>query len=243
MENIETSFSPITDLVALHLLLASALATIVMADLMGKRLTSGGPMATKIKNSMVSAVVLAGGASRRMGEKNKLLAEVNGEALVRRTVETAIGSDAAEVIVVTGHQADLLREALSDFDVRFVDNPNYSEGLSTSLRAGIGAVSGNLTGALVMLGDMPWVTAGTVTALIERFHAEEDKTICRPTFEGLAGNPILWPRAFFPDILDIRGDIGAKGLIERYSGHVSKVDVDDAGIHFDIDKPDDLNSV
>ncbi len=188
-------------------------------------------------------MVLAGGASKRMGETNKLLAEVNGATLVYKAVETAIGSDAAEVIVVTGHDADLVRGALSELKVRFVHNPYYLEGLSTSLRAGIGAVSENLTGAVVLLGDMPWVTVGTVNALIEWFHAEDDRTICQPTFGGLSGNPILWPREFFSEILDLRGDIGAKGLIERYSGQVSKVEVGDAGIHFDIDQPDDLNSV
>ena len=195
-----------------------------------------------VTKGKVSAVVLAGGASKRMGETNKLLAEVNGETLVYQAVETAILSDAAEVIVVTGHEADLVRQALSDFEVRFVHNPRYPEGLSTSLRAGIGAVSENLTGAVVLLGDMPRVTAATVNALIERFHADYDKTICQPTFDGRPGNPILWPREFFSDILDIWGDTGARRLIERYSERVSKVEVDDAGIHFDIDESDDLKS-
>jgi molybdenum cofactor cytidylyltransferase len=200
-------------------------------------------MATDKKKSMVAAVVLAGGASKRMGETNKLLAEVNGATIVRQAVETAINSEAAEVIVVTGYEGDLVREALSGFDVRFVDNPNYPEGLSTSLKAGIGAVSENHNGAVVLLGDMPMVKSATVNALIERFHSKDDKTICRPTFDGMPGNPILWPRDFFSDILGIQGDIGAKQLIERYSEQVSTVDVNDDGIHFDIDKPEDLNSV
>ena len=175
-------------------------------------------------------VVLAGGASKRMGKINKLLAEVDGTVLVRQVAAAAIESDAAEVIVVTGHEADLVRETLSDFDVRFVHNPHYPEGLSTSLRAGIGAVSEYLTGAVVLLGDMPRVTAATVNALIERFHADYNKTICQPTFDGRPGNPILWPREFFSDILDIWGDTGARRLIERYSERVSKVEVDDADL-------------
>ncbi len=200
-------------------------------------------MATDKKNSKVSAVVLAGGASKRMGRTNKLLARFNGATPVHRAVHTAIDSDAAEVIVVTGHEANLVSDALKEFDVRFVHNPYYRQGLSTSLRAGIGAVSENLTGAVVLLGDMPKVAAATVNALIERFHSDGDRTICQPACDGLAGNPILWPRAFFPEILDIRGDIGAKGLMKRHSGKVSEVEVDDDGIHFDIDKPDDLNSI
>ena len=137
----------------------------------------------------------------------------------------------------------MVRQALSGLDVRFVHNPHYPEGLSTSLRAGIGAVSEDITGAVILLGDMPRVTAETVNALIERFHADNDGTICQPAFDGRPGNPILWPREYFSDILDISGDIGARRLIERYSEQVSMVEVEDAGIHFDIDKPSDLNSV
>ncbi|NQV84216.1 MAG: nucleotidyltransferase family protein [Rhodospirillales bacterium] len=197
-------------------------------------------MNSPVPAGKVAAVVLAGGASKRMGAANKLLAEVNGVTLVYRAVQTAMQSGASEVIVVTGHEADLVREALSDLDVRFVDNPHYTEGLSTSLKAGVGAVSENFVGAVVLLGDMPRVTTKTVNALIDQFHSNTDKPICQPTFDGWPGNPILWPRRFFSDILDIQGDIGAKRLIERFSEQVSKVDVDDAGIHFDIDTPDDL---
>ena len=200
-------------------------------------------MRAAVTTGKVSAVVLAGGASKRMGRTNKLLAEFDGEPMVYRAVETAIQSDAAEVIVVTGFEADLVREALSGFKVRFIHNPSYPEGLSTSLRAGIGAVSNKLAGAVVLLGDMPRLTAATVNALIERFNAANDETICQPTYEGRPGNPILWPREFFSDILDIWGDTGARQLLERYAAQVSKVEVDDPGIHFDIDKPDDLDSV
>ena len=200
-------------------------------------------MRAAVPGGKVSAVVLAGGASKRMGHRNKLLADFNGAPLVYRVVETALRSDAAEVIVVTGHEADLLRQALSGLAVRFIHNPSYPEGLSTSLRAGIGVVSSNNTGAVVLLGDMPELTAATVNALIARFNADHDKTICQPVFDGRPGNPVLWPRAFFSDILDIWGDIGARQLLERYAAQVSSVEVDDPGIHFDIDTPRDLDSV
>lgn len=191
----------------------------------------------------VAAVVLAGGASKRMGRANKLLAAYHGVPLVYRAVRTATQSDAAEVIVVTGHEADLVRRALSGLDVRFIHNPAYPEGLSTSLRAGIGVVSEPIAGALVLLGDMPRLTAKTVNALIERFNADDGKSICQPLFEGRPGNPILWPREFFSDILDIGGDIGARQLLERHAARVSLVEVDDPGIHFDIDEPGDLDPV
>lgn len=191
----------------------------------------------------VSAVVLAGGASKRMGRTNKLLIQVKGAALVHGVVETAIRSHAAEVIVVTGYEKDLVEGALSGLAVRFVDNPHYEEGLSTSLRAGIGAVGEGFTGAVVLLGDMPQVTSATVNALIEKFHAEKDQAICQPSFDGRPGNPVLWPREFFAELLDIKGDIGGRQLIERYSARLSRIEVGDAGVHLDIDTPDDLKSI
>ena len=199
--------------------------------------------AAAVAGGRVSAVVLAGGASKRMGKANKLLAEVNGTTLVYQAVETAILSDTAAVIVVTGHEADLVRQALSGLDVRFVHNPHYPEGLGTSLRAGIGAVSENLAGAVILLSDMPRVTPEIVNALIDRFHADGDRTICQPAFDGRPGNPVLWPREFFPDMLDIRGDTGARQLLARHADRVSAVEVKDAAIHFDIDTPEDLDSV
>jgi len=189
----------------------------------------------------VAAVVLAGGASKRMGKTNKLLAKVDGTALVRRVVMVAAQSDAGEIIVVTGHEADLVRDTLSGLDVRFVHNPQYPDGLSTSLRAGIGAVSETINGAVVMLGDMPRVTDGTVNALIAQFHRENDAAICQPTYQGRPGNPVLWPREFFPEILDVWGDTGAKQLLERYAARVLTVEAADDGIHFDIDTPKDLS--
>ncbi len=199
-------------------------------------------MRAAVTTGKVAAVVLAGGASKRMGRANKLLAKFKGAALVHRAVESALRSDAAEVIVVTGHEADLVRQALSGLDVRFIHNPAYPEGLSTSLRAGIGVVSRTLAGAVVLLGDMPRLKAATVNALIERFSADDDAMICQPAYEGRPGNPILWPREFFSDILDIWGDTGARQLLERYAARVSLVEVDDPGIHFDIDEPGDFDA-
>jgi molybdenum cofactor cytidylyltransferase len=188
-------------------------------------------------------VVLAAGASRRMGRVNKLLAEIDGVPMIYRAVETALRSNAAEVVVVSGHQADPLRRALSGLEPRFIHNSSYRQGLATSLMSGIGAVSPSIAGAVVLLGDMPRLSADTVNALIARFFADHGKNICRPVFGGRPGNPVLWPRAWFSEILDIRGDIGARRLLERDDAQASSVEVDDPGIHFDIDEPQDLDSL
>ena len=178
-----------------------------------------------------------------MGRVNKLLAEIDGVPMIYRAVETALRSNAAEVVVVSGHQADPLRRALSGLEPRFIHNSSYRQGLATSLMSGIGAVSPSIAGAVVLLGDMPRLSADTVNALIARFFADHGKNICRPVFGGRPGNPVLWPRAWFSEILDIRGDIGARRLLERDDAQASSVEVDAPGIHFDIDEPQDLASL
>ena len=95
---------------------------------------------------------------------------------------------------------------------------------------------------MVLLGDMPRLTTATVNALIERFNADHGKTICQPVFDGRPGTLVLWPREFFSEMLDIWGDTGAKQLLERHAAQVSLVEVNEPGVHFEIDEPGDLNS-
>lgn len=194
-----------------------------------------------VNQKSITAIVLAGGSSLRMGKANKLLADVDGAPMANHSVKTATKSDVYETIVVTGFESELVQSSLSKYSVKFVFNPNYNDGLSTSLKSGINAVSKKTAGAVVLLGDMPWVTSKTINILIERFHIEEGKNICQPVFTGLKGNPIIWPREFFSKILEITGDIGARNLIKQYSERVSLVKVQDSGILFDINKPVDLN--
>jgi len=194
----------------------------------------------------VVAVILAAGRSTRMGGANKLLADDDadsgGEAVIVRVAKAALASRADPVIVVTGHEAESVKQALDGLDVRFTGNPDYRDGLSTSLRAGIGAVGEEAAGALVLLGDMPRVSAGLIDALIERFHAEGDNAICRPVHGGRPGNPVLWPKDLFREIMAIEGDTGARALLGRFSERVRLVETEDAGIHFDIDTRADLET-
>ncbi len=189
----------------------------------------------------VSAIVLAAGRSARMGEANKLLADIDGTAAVRLAVSAALDSRVTDVIVVIGHEADKVRQALDGLDVCLVHNPDYPEGLSTSLKAGIAVVPEARAGAIVLLGDMPKVNAAVVDRLIERFEADDGRAICRPTCEGRPGNPVLWPQALFAEIMALGGDVGARGLIDRHPERLASVEVGDPGIHFDIDTPADLD--
>ncbi|MAO54285.1 MAG: hypothetical protein CMM61_01120 [Rhodospirillaceae bacterium] len=190
--------------------------------------------------SAVAAVVLAAGRSTRMGEINKLTADYGGRALVRHAAEAALASRAGEVVVVTGHQADAVRGVLAGLDLRMIDNPDFKAGLSTSVKTGIAAVGPGMTGAVILLGDMPGVSPAVIDALIGAFEAAGGDKICQPRYDGKPGNPILWPRRLFPAFAELSGDIGAKPLLKRFNQDILGVDVGSSAIHMDIDEPGDL---
>jgi molybdenum cofactor cytidylyltransferase len=185
----------------------------------------------------VAAIVLAAGRASRMGS-NKLLAELDGMPIVRRTVTAALASQARPVVVVTGHEAAAVREALSGLDITFAHNPAYAEGMSTSLRAGL-AAAGPIDAALVCLGDMPRLLARHLDAVIaaHRGHEAAAETIIVPTYDRKRGNPVLWPRRYFAEIAHLTGDVGARALIERYADHVCFLPIDDPAILVDVDTP------
>ncbi len=192
------------------------------------------------KGGGVAAIVLAAGVSRRSGEANKLLFKADGEPLVRRAARAALASRSVEVIAVTGHEADLIATALAGLDLRVVHNPDYRDGLSTSLKAGISAVPAGRTGALVLLADMPRISADIIDLLIGRFEEGGGTHICAPVFNRQRGHPVLWPRRFFPQLLEVSGDTGGRDLLKRNAAEISTVDVETADIHFDVDGPKDL---
>jgi molybdenum cofactor cytidylyltransferase len=191
----------------------------------------------------VAAVVLAAGRSTRMGGPNKLLADIARRPLVRIAAEEALASRAKPVIVVTGHQREQVETALAGLPVQFVHNPEYADGLGTSVRAGIAAVPADADGAIVCLGDMPQVDAGLIDRLIAAFDPDQGALVVMPTFEGRRGNPVLWSRRFFPDLTAIEGDVGARHLIGRYSEAVVEVPLAGKAALVDVDTPEALVGV
>ena len=193
-------------------------------------------------NRNVAAVVLAAGRSTRMGGPNKLLAELSGKKLVRIATEQALASKASEVIVVTGHQAELVEQALEGLSVKFVRNPDFAGGLASSVKAGIAAVPADADGALICLGDMPLIDAMLIDRLIEAFDPDRGNLVVVPVADGRRGNPVLWSRRFFGELLTLDGDTGARHLIAKHAEAVAEVPVEGISAFLDIDTPQALEA-
>jgi molybdenum cofactor cytidylyltransferase len=192
--------------------------------------------------SQISAVVLAAGKSTRMGS-NKLLANVRGMPLIRQTVLRVLETSVAEVIVVTGHQADLVRVALEGLAVKFIHNDQYADGLSTSVRVGVQNVSENSDAAVVCLGDMPLVKARDIDRMIAAFSPADQRFVVVPEYLGQWGNPVLWGRDYFAGLCALDGDRGARKLLEELSHELVEIKVENDGVIIDIDTPEALMSL
>ena len=188
----------------------------------------------------IGAIILAAGQSRRMGNINKLLAEIDGKPMLGHVVEAVLASDVSPVIVVTGHEPDRIKEALSAHNVIFVHNPDYAEGLSTSLRHGLSKLHPDADGAVVCLGDMPGITSAHINQLIDSFEPDDGHAICVPTFKGKRGNPVLWHRRFFSAMTEVSGDVGARHLIGDNEEVLLEIPMDDNAILADLDTPEAL---
>ena len=136
-----------------------------------------------------------------------------------------------------------MEAALKGWAVRIVHNPDYADGLGTSLKAGIAAVPEDADGAIICLGDMPQVSGALIDKLIAAFYPERGALIVVPSIGGRRGNPVVWSRRFFHDLMQIQGDIGARHLIGAYAEAVVEVPVADDAALTDVDTPESLSAV
>ena len=144
---------------------------------------------------------------------------------------------AGMIMAVSLVWAGAVSAALADLDVQVVHNPDFAQGLSTSLRRGVAAIDDSADAVLVCLGDMPRVRARHVERLLAAFDPVEGRSICVPTHRGKRGNPVLWDRRFLSEMLELRGDVGARHLIGEHEDVVCEVEMDDDGVLLDVDSP------
>jgi molybdenum cofactor cytidylyltransferase len=191
----------------------------------------------------IAAIVLGAGRSSRMGGPNKLVAEIGGRPLIRIVVQEALKSRARPVIVVTGHQHDRIEAVLKGLPVKIVHNPDFADGLGTSLRTGIAALPPEADAAIVCLGDMPQVDAAMIDRLIGAIDPDKGALVAVPTIDGKRGNPVVWSRRFFAELMKVEGDVGARYLIGRYPEAVTEVPLAGTAALTDVDTPEALEAV
>jgi molybdenum cofactor cytidylyltransferase len=195
----------------------------------------------------IASIILAAGRARRFGVgpgDSKVLAQLSGKALVRHVAEAAIGSQARPIYVVTGQAADRVEAALDGLDLGFIRNPNPDAGLSQSLTVALRALPEEVSGAIVLLADMPFVKATLINGLIAAFNAaSKEPQAVVPVRAGRYGNPVLLGRSIFARAQAISGDRGARSLLEAPDVDVLDYPVDDEAIEIDIDTREMLDRV
>lgn len=189
-----------------------------------------------VDRPVIAGIVLAAGTSSRMGQPKQLL-DWEGRPLVRAIVETALAARLDEVVVVIGSAGGEVATALANLPVRIVPNPLAAAGQSTSLRAGIAALSPDAAAVVILLADQPFVTTAIIEALIGAW-LDSRLPIVAPVFAGTRGNPVLFDRSVFAELLAIEGDQGARGVVARDPARVRYVHFDDDRPLFDIDTPE-----
>ncbi len=188
----------------------------------------------------ITALVLAAGRSSRMRGANKLLTPIDGKPLVGHVVDAALQSSCDRVVVVTGHMQAELAQALAGRPLTLTHNPDFADGLASSLKAGLAAVPADADGVLVLLGDMPDIDRRLIDRMIAAFSPADRRSIVVPMANGRRGNPVLWSSAFFAEMRELEGDAGARALIDRHEDQVAEIVVEHRGPLVDLDTPEAL---
>jgi molybdenum cofactor cytidylyltransferase len=188
---------------------------------------------------MISAIVLAAGESKRMGRSKQMLAW-QGKTLLRHVLENLISSTADEIILVLGHEAEAIRKSLPEFPIKIVINPDYQQGMASSLRQGLLAMHPTSEAFLVLLADQPGIGPEIMNHLIREFRqANPGQGIVRPVYRGLPGHPVLIGVRYLQEALQLQGDVGARQILMNHPEDILEIEVDHDGILKDIDTPEE----
>jgi molybdenum cofactor cytidylyltransferase len=188
----------------------------------------------------VAAIIVAAGASSRLGQPKQLVI-FDGEPLLQRAVQCAISAGAEPVFVVLGAHHQAIQNVIDFGSAIVLVNDNWEEGLASSIRAGVKAVdvgAAEPAGVLLMTCDQPRVTAKHLRKMIEQFDSQAETVLIASVYAGVRGTPAIFPRAMFAELFELQGDKGARGLLVKTSLPVVEIQLE--GGELDIDKPEDL---
>jgi len=190
---------------------------------------------------MISAILLAAGQSKRMDGENKLTKEIQGSPLLKHSVKNILASSIDELIVVLGYQKEVIEKIIDKNEkVKFVFNKNFESGMASSIKTGLDNLSEKTDAFFICLGDMPMVSHDIYNQLIK---SKNNKEIIVPTYKGQQGNPVLFDKSMKEKVLDIRGDVGAKKILELNKAKILNLEINDQNIAKDFNTRDNFSSL
>jgi molybdenum cofactor cytidylyltransferase len=188
---------------------------------------------------LICLIVLAAGLSKRFG-RNKLLEKIDDSTIIERVVKSAVASKADEIVVVLGHEAQMIKGTLKDVKCRFIFNENYEIGQSSSIKAGVNSVMGCAEAVLVLPGDMALITPEAINMVIEEYKKSRSHIVVA-SHRGRLGHPILFDRFLFGQIMNINEEtMGLKSVVNANRGLIKKVETGSDEILIDFDSEEDL---
>ena len=188
---------------------------------------------------MISAILLAAGESKRMGRPKQLM-PFGESTILEQAIDNLLNSAVSETIVVLGHRAEDLNKTIAAKPVKIAINPNYQQGMSTSIIAGLNMIDSKAQAVMIALGDQPFVDSQTINTLMEAFTAH-NKGIAIPVYQGKRGHPVIFAIRYKDELLRLKGDIGGREIIDRHPDDVLEVAVNCEGVCIDIDIMNDYN--
>lgn len=193
---------------------------------------------------MLSVIIVAAGASSRMGEKNKLLLTYKNKTVLAHVVENIAAAGLTEIIVVTGFEATDIRESIVNTPVHFVHNPDYKKGMTTSIQQGVFAATGS--GYMICLADLVLITPDEYAYIAQKFREQinhDSKCICLPVYMGVKGNPVIFSSYYRQAILRHADMEGCKGIVQVNKEHLHLIPMGTSHVLQDIDTPPDYESL
>ena len=188
---------------------------------------------------MISAILLAAGQSKRMNGENKLTKKIQGIPLIKHSVKNILSSSVDELIVVLGYQKEIVEKIIGKNEkMKIVFNKNFENGMASSIKTGLNHASEKAEAFFICLGDMPLVSHYIYNQLIK---SKDNKEIIVPTYKGQQGNPVLFDKSMKDKVLDIRGDVGAKKILELNKDKILNLEINDQSITKGFDTQDNFN--
>ena len=187
---------------------------------------------------MISAILLAAGQSKRMNGENKLTKKIQGIPLIKLSFKNILNSNIDEIFIILGYQKEIIQKIIGKNDkIKFVFNENYESGIASSIKMGVSKLSEKTDAFFICLGDMPMVNKNVYNQLIK---SKSDKEIIIPTYKGKQGNPILFSKSIKEKIMNIKGDVGAKKILELNKDKILNVEINNQSVKKDFNTKDDF---